>query len=336
MRENFIEEMRYLSKMRHPCITTVMGAVVARDSEPMLVMECMEHGSLYDLIHNYTMALEGEIVIPLLQHVCQGLAFLHAATPQVIHGDLKAANVLVDSKFRAKVADFGLTAKKSSGACGTPFWMAPELILGMTLNTVDTDIYAFGMTMWEVYARSDPYAGEDGAAVMEQVADLARPEEKRPMMPDDCPAEVASIIRACWQNAPNLRPRFQDLERRLKSLDVNTNGPGGINRRENTEEAKVLFDVFPRHIAEKLMAGQRDLIQPESRECVTIFFSDIVGFTDISSQLDPLKVSQMLHRLYTTFDALSNEHKVFKVETIGDAYMAVTNLVADQELNPKP
>jgi class 3 adenylate cyclase len=44
----------------------------------------------------------------------------------------------------------------------------------------------------------------------------------------------------------------------------------------------------------------------------------------------------MLHRLYTTFDALSNEHKVFKVETIGDAYMAVTNLVADQELNPKP
>jgi hypothetical protein len=39
----------------------------------------------------------------------------------------------------------------------------------MTLNTVDTDIYAFGMTMWEVYARSDPYAGEDGAAVMEQV-----------------------------------------------------------------------------------------------------------------------------------------------------------------------
>jgi class 3 adenylate cyclase len=145
-----------------------------------------------------------------------------------------------------------------------------------------------------------------------------------------------------------------------------------------------LFDVFPRHIAEKLMAGQRDLIQPEHRECVTIFFSDIVGFTDISSQLDPLKVSEMLHRLYTTFDALSSEHQVFKVvaiyylhstlrstlsslnvtlclnehkvfkigtigdasithtnftlnfvifkvETIGDAYMAVTNLAADQE-----
>jgi serine/threonine protein kinase len=53
------------------------------------------------------MVLDGEIVIPLLGHVCQGLSFLHAASPQIIHGDLKAANVLVDSKFRAKVADFG-------------------------------------------------------------------------------------------------------------------------------------------------------------------------------------------------------------------------------------
>jgi len=61
-----------------------MGAVVASDCEPMLVMEHMEHGSLYDLVHNHTMVLEGEIVIPLLQHVCQGLAFLHAATPQVM------------------------------------------------------------------------------------------------------------------------------------------------------------------------------------------------------------------------------------------------------------
>ena len=54
------------------------------------------------------------------------------------------------------------------------------------------------------------------------------------------------------------------------------------------------------------------------------------GFTTISSKLSPLQVSDMLDRLYIRFDELSRHHDVFKVETIGDAYMAVTNLVKDQ------
>ena len=90
----------------------------------------------------------------------------------------------------------------------------------------------------------------------------------------------------------------------------------------------LLFDVFPQHIAEALRDGRK--VEPEHRDIVTIFFSDIVSFTDISSSLTPLKVSNMLDRLYNAFDELSRKHDVFKVETIGDAYMAVTNLVKDQ------
>eukprot|EP00934_Nitzschia_sp_Nitz4_P006330 Nitzschia sp. Nitz4//scaffold24_size164493//113881//116306//NITZ4_002340-RA/size164493-processed-gene-0.240-mRNA-1//-1//CDS//3329544150//6320//frame0 len=90
----------------------------------------------------------------------------------------------------------------------------------------------------------------------------------------------------------------------------------------------LLYDVFPKHIAEALRMGRK--VEPENHECVTIFFSDIVGFTNISSELDPLKISDMLDRLYNAFDALSHYHDVFKVETIGDAYMAVTNLTKKQ------
>jgi class 3 adenylate cyclase len=60
-------------------------------------------------------------------------------------------------------------------------------------------------------------------------------------------------------------------------------------------------------------------VQPEYFKAVTIFFSDIVGYTDISSTLDPTKVMSMLDRLYQEFDSLTRKFGLFKVETIGDA-----------------
>ena len=135
-------------------------------------MEYMDHGSLYDLLHNETMILDGEILLPILRDVSQGVRFLHSADPGkscsvlapklasglfspphsaprqtvVLHGDLKSANILVDSRFRAKVADFGLSQKKNLGGTGTPFWMAPELLRKETANTTASDVYSFGGT----------------------------------------------------------------------------------------------------------------------------------------------------------------------------------------------
>jgi class 3 adenylate cyclase len=86
--------------------------------------------------------------------------------------------------------------------------------------------------------------------------------------------------------------------------------------------------VFPRHVAEALIAGRK--VEPEQHDSVTVYFSDIVGFTNISSALAPIEVSDMLHRLYTRLDAIADQHGVFKVETIGDAWMGVTNLVQAQ------
>jgi hypothetical protein len=91
---------------------------------------------------------------------------------------------------------------------------------------------------------------------------------------------------------------------------------------------QLLLEVFPSHVAKALMEGRK--VEPESKECVTIFFSEIVGYTELGGSMEPHLVMNMLDRLYTKFDALSEKYDVFKVETIGDAYMAVANLHKDQ------
>lgn len=318
MKKNFMAEMRLLSKLRHPAITTTMGAVLGR--EPMLVMELMHHGSLYDLLHNETVGLDPEMVLPLLLDISQGIRFLHSS--DVIHGDLKAANVLVDSRFRAKVSDFGGSAKK--GRTGTPQWMAPELILGTSFNTPATDAYAFGMLLNEVYSRKDPY--EDEGLSMGEILNLvADPTiSKRPRTPRNMPAPVASVMIECFVHDPEERPTFEEIDKRLKRVNVKSLD-GSARESKNVS----LFDIFPKAVAEALRDG-RD-VEATQTDCATIFFSDIVGFTDISSELEPRKVADMLGRLYTKFDELSHKHQIYKVETIGDAYMAVANLVEDQE-----
>jgi class 3 adenylate cyclase len=74
-------------------------------------------------------------------------------------------------------------------------------------------------------------------------------------------------------------------------------------------------------------------VEPESKQCVIIFSSDIVGYTELGGSMGPHLVMNMLDRLYTKFDVLSEKYDLFKVETIGDAYMAVVNLHKDAQVD---
>jgi serine/threonine protein kinase len=180
--------------------------------------------------------------------------------------------------------------------------MAPELLRQECGNTAATDVFSFGIILYETYSRKDPYEGEDAMEVIRLVAD--RSVRKRPPVPRGMPAKVQSLMEECLDDDPDARPTFEEVDIRVKRIDAEAVAPG--------KNANIsLFDIFPRHIAEALQAGRT--VEAEHRDCVTIFFSDIVGFTDISSTLEPRKVANMLDRLYTVFDALSGKHDVFKV-----------------------
>lgn len=252
------------------------------------------------------MVFEGETLVGVLRDISQGVRFLHSSDPQIIHGDLKSANVLVDSKFRAKVADFGFAGKSALGT-GTPYWMAPELLRRESKNTPATDVYSFGIILYEVYARREPYDDDDGSSkdILAQIADRAM--QKRPPFPRNMTDSVRLLMKDCLGDDPTERPSFEEIDSRLKRINHEAQEAAQAAAKRNVS----LTDVFPKHIADKLARGET--VEAEHKDCVTIFFSDIVGFTTISSALEPRKVANMLDRFYHALDKLSHKHDVFKV-----------------------
>eukprot|EP00980_Cylindrotheca_fusiformis_P000864 scaffold227_cov97-Cylindrotheca_fusiformis.AAC.2 len=311
--EAFLNEMRLLSRLRHPCITTIMGAIM-NSHDPMMVMEYMENGSLYDLLRNETVYTGGEIILQIVRDIAQGLRFLHSSKPAVLHRDLKAKNILIDSRFRAKVADFGLSTR--------------------TKNVLS------GMIIYEIYSRQIPYEGQVPRKVLRKVCDPAI--NYRPAVPGTCPKRMAELMKKCWGRNPSLRPEAKDLDMLFNDMTAHDAEPlvakGNTRLRTEVAAGDMLYQVFPKKVADQLKAGQKETeltfpVSPahsENHDNVTVFFSDIVRFTDISRALPPVKVCQMLDRLYLAFDALSSKHGVFKVETIGDAWVGVTNLEGNQ------
>ncbi|CAB9503005.1 Receptor-type guanylate cyclase gcy [Seminavis robusta] len=100
---------------------------------------------------------------------------------------------------------------------------------------------------------------------------------------------------------------------------------------EKNLSTALLYNMLPRVIADELRSGSA--VEPKHHEQVTLFFSDIVGFTTICSQVDPWAVIDLLNRLYSIMDHCAAHFKLYKVETIGDAYMCCSGLPEPDELH---
>lgn len=205
--------------------------------------------------------------------------------------------------------------------------MAPEILNGGGIST-QSDVYSFGVLLWELMTHKVPYEEIVGMSFKDIIAEIANG-ELRPDCDEGLDPELVECMRQCWDQKPENRPSLEELEMKIIPL-CGQNFYSVMQERHNVtnKQSSLLRDVFPEHIANALIAGKK--VAPEHHECVTIYFSDIVGFTELSSTLAPGEVSDLLDRLYTQFDELSNKHGVFKLETIGDAWVGVTNLTQKQ------
>ncbi|XP_037933225.1 guanylate cyclase 32E [Teleopsis dalmanni] len=240
--------------------------------------------------------------------------------------------------------------------CTKLLYRAPELLrLGpasLVMGTQKGDAYSFGILLYEIHTRHGPF-GETGLTSMQclqkvlQVQDLLYP--YRPSLQPletsfDC---VREILRECWSERPEERPDFKTIRAKLRPLrkgmkpNIFDNMMSMMEKYANNLEALVdertdqlqeekkktdalLLEMLPRPVAEQLKKGNK--VDPESYEQVSIYFSDIVGFTAMSAESTPLQVVDFLNDLYTCFDSIIGHYDVYKVETIGDAYMVVSGL----------
>lgn len=340
-----LERVKSMVYLRHPNITTVMG-VVADEGEALMVMEYMQHRSLGELLQNETVPLESETVQGIAKDIACGMLYLHSHKPPVLHMDLKSANVLIDGNFRAKLADFGLSRSRRSFRSDSALrFLAPELLVDNGEPSKATDVYAMGILLFELLTRTAAYTGSGPSEIAKQVSDTAKTPAFRPEIPESVPREAAALLADCWHPRPESRPSFSEIHTRICSWqqwegsEEHGSGRGraprlaaarttSLKTENDLSREEILHRVFPRHVADALAQGRK--VEPEHHEAVTIFFSDIVGFTDISRTLDAVDVMDMLDRLYIKFDGLAEQERVFKVETIGDAYMAVANLAEKQ------
>jgi serine/threonine protein kinase len=180
-----------------------------------LVMELMPKGSLYDLLHNGK-DLPWTIRYQIALDAAWGLKDLHGY--HILHRDLKSLNILLDDRLRAKLADFGLakikheTSSQGSVAKGTVLWMAPELFDDEPNMTVYSDMYSFGMVLWELVSRALPYAKAPNQFTVARWIEKG----KKEVIPTDCPLELKSIIDACWETTPTKRPTAMQVAERLR------------------------------------------------------------------------------------------------------------------------
>ncbi|XP_050420334.1 atrial natriuretic peptide receptor 1 isoform X4 [Adelges cooleyi] len=234
-------------------------------------------------------------------------------------------------------------------------WTCPELL--RTRNpppegTQKGDVYSFAIIVHEIVTRQGPfYLGNVEPLSPKEIVDSVKSREKclRPSVADlSCDEEVGVLMKRCWTEDPADRPDFTTLKAVIRKLnkDYESNNilDNLLSRMEqyaNNLEALVeertadyleekrkceelLYQLLPKSVASQLILGQS--VVAETYDNVTIYFSDIVGFTSLSAESTPLQVVDLLNDLYTCFDSIIENFDVYKVETIGDAYMVVSGL----------
>ncbi|KAL4436097.1 hypothetical protein ABPG77_005545 [Micractinium sp. CCAP 211/92] len=251
--ERLMAEAAVMANLRHPNIVTFMGVCTF---PACIVSEYCAKGSLTDVLRR---AKRSPVDMPWTRRLtmamgaARGMLVLHAATPPILHRDLKSPNILVDENWTAKISDFNLSkimaldSKTSSLAAMNPRWLAPEIMAGEGASQA-SDMFSFGVILWELLTWQLPWGTAKPWKIINLVLNGGRLEvPSRDSLPgDDTPAftgldRYVALIKRCWAHNPFDRPTFGEVIPELRSLleeaQASTSAAAAAARTTSAEQA---------------------------------------------------------------------------------------------------
>ncbi|XP_044471797.1 receptor-like protein kinase 5 [Mangifera indica] len=259
LEKQFIAEIEILGRIRHSNIVK-LWCCISSENKKLLVYEYMENQSLDRWLHAskrssissgtnsvHHVVLDWPRRLQIAIGAAQGLCYMHHdCSPQIIHRDVKSSNILLDSEFKAKIADFGLAkmlAKQGeprtmSAVAGSFGYIAPEYAYTKKVNE-KIDIYSFGVVLLELVTGKEPNKGDEYSNLAEwawrhyaeekPIEEVFDPEINEA----DCLKQMTTVCKLglrCTSNSPNDRPSMKDVLKILRRCD-----PTEISRGRKTE-----------------------------------------------------------------------------------------------------
>ncbi|XP_022905181.1 activated Cdc42 kinase-like isoform X2 [Onthophagus taurus] len=218
----FLKEAAIMHSIDHEHIVRLYGVVLDTVSL-MLVTELAPLRSLLECLKEPSLRSSFPVLTlcDFAVQICHGMQYLEAK--RLIHRDLAARNILVFSKNKVKISDFGLSRALGQGKdyYQTNFnvnlklpiaWCAPECISYLRFTSA-SDVWAFAVTLWEMFSYGfQPWAALTGQQILEAIDE---PNYQRLEQPDCCPLDHYQLMLDCWRHDASTRPRFADVATKL-------------------------------------------------------------------------------------------------------------------------
>uniref|UniRef100_A0A8C5B0D7 receptor protein-tyrosine kinase n=1 Tax=Gadus morhua TaxID=8049 RepID=A0A8C5B0D7_GADMO len=225
--DEFLNEAACMKDFHHPNVIRLQGVCLEEGSghfpKPMVILPFMKHGDLHSFLLRTRLGdsnfLPTQTLLKFMVDIATGMEYLSGRN--FLHRDLAARNCMLRDDMSVCVADFGLSKKIYSGdyyrqgriAKMPVKWIAMESLADRVF-TIKSDVWAFGVTMWEISTRGmTPYPGVQNHEIYDYLL-----EGHRLKQPADCLDDLYEIMYSCWRVDPLDRPLFPQLLERLEKL----------------------------------------------------------------------------------------------------------------------